>query len=117
MNEVGWIVDLDILPDQVDAFYALTLEMINAAHSEPGCLSYERFFTGDRRKCRIFERYESSEAALHHLGSFREAFGPRYEQMVNRRSFWIFGQPSRALAEELNRFSSELHPHVVGFHD
>jgi hypothetical protein len=74
MNEVGWIVDLDILPDQVDAFYALTLEMINAAHSEPGCLSYERFFTGDRRNVVYLSgmrvrrpRFITSEVSGRHL--------------------------------------------------
>jgi len=115
MNQVGWIVDLNVKQDAANRFIGLTNEMIAAALVEPGCLTYQRFFSSDQMVCRILERYTDSDAAYLHLLMFKTKFGPRYNVLVDRKSFWVFGPVGPSLARELDHFAPQYHPLVFGF--
>ena len=60
-DNVFWVVELAIIPGQLDAFKALMNEMVAATQAdEPGALNYEWFISEDGTTCHIYERYADS---------------------------------------------------------
>lgn len=105
-DEVSWHVELAIKPGKLDEVRSLTGEMVAASSQEPGTLSYQRFVSEDGRSLHIYERYTNSEAALAHLRMFTARFSERYEALVERRRFVLFGTPSDELRRFLDRFGA-----------
>lgn len=103
-DEVSWHVELAVKPGQLDAFRALTGEMVAFTRAEAGVRSYQRFVSDDGKVVHIYERYENSAAALAHLKTFAERFSSRFGTLVERRSFSVFGCPS----DELRRYLDGL---------
>ncbi len=46
-EQVAWHVELAVKPGALEAFRALTDEMVEATRGEPGVLRYERFVSAD----------------------------------------------------------------------
>jgi quinol monooxygenase YgiN len=106
---VSWWVELAVRPGCLEDFERLTGEMVAAARAEPGVLAYERFISDDRQTIFVHERYESSAAASAHLRQFTAAFGRRYANLVDRRRFVVFGEPSDELRALLDIFGAIYH--------
>ena len=105
--EIAWRVELVVKPSQFDNFRTLTGEMVAIARNERGVLSYQRFVSNDGAQVHVYERYADSAAALAHLENFGTRFAARFEVMVTRRQFTVFGQPDDpALKEVLDRFGA-----------
>lgn len=105
--EIAWRVELVVKPGQFDNFRTLTGEMLAFARNEPGVLSYQRFVSKDGAQVHVYERYANSAAALAHLENFKTRFAARFEAMVARRQFTVFGYPDDpALKEVLDRFGA-----------
>jgi quinol monooxygenase YgiN len=105
-NEISWRVQLAVKPGQLDNFRELTAEMVEATRKETGVLSYERFVTDDGRFVHVYERYADSAAALAHLRKFGKAFGERFNGMVERVQFAVYGIPSNGLKDVLDGFGA-----------
>jgi quinol monooxygenase YgiN len=105
-GQIGWCVELAVLPGQLDNFTDLTAEMVGETAKEPGVLAYERFVTADGQTVHVIERYESSDAALAHLRTFQEKFAERFSSMVGRRRFTVYGNPSADLNAVLDGFGA-----------
>ncbi len=103
---VSWCVELAIRPGQLDNFKTLTGAMVDAARNEVGVLSYQRFAAADGRTVYVYEQYENSDAALAHLELFAEKFGRRFESMVDRKRFTVYGRPSARLKKFLDTFGA-----------
>jgi quinol monooxygenase YgiN len=99
---ISWHVELAVKPGQLDAFRALTGEMVAFTRTESGVRSYQRFVSGDGTRVHVYESYEDSAAALAHLKNFAVRFGSRFLTMVERRSFTVFGRPSAELRQVLD---------------
>ena len=116
MNEqISWIAELQVKPGQLEAFRALTEEMIESTRGEPGALIYERFIGESGEKVYVVERYADSPAAIEHLALFGEEYGKRFVTMVERKSFIVFGSPSVELKQLLDGFSAEYLTSFAGF--
>jgi quinol monooxygenase YgiN len=105
-EQVAWCVELAILPGQLDGFLELTAEMVKETAKEPGVLTYQRFVTADAQIVHAVERFESSDAALGHLRTFRDKFGERFSSVVTRRRFTVYGRPSAELKGVLDGFGA-----------
>ena len=105
-NEISWHVELLIKPGQLDCFRVLTGEMVAVTKREPGALSYQRFISADGTTLHIYERYIDSAAALGHLQAFAKIFAERFEEMVERTRFTVFGNPSAELRAVLDGFNA-----------
>lgn len=103
---VSWQVELTVKPGALEAFRALTAEMVAVARGEPGVLAYERFISADGTRVHVFERWADSPAALAHLQAFAERFAGPYAALVERHRFIVYGEPSDALQELLRRFGA-----------
>ena len=68
--QISWWVELAVRPGCLDAFAALTGEMVASTHAERGVLAYQRFISDDQQTVHVHERYENSDAAMAHLVRF-----------------------------------------------
>jgi quinol monooxygenase YgiN len=105
-DQIGWCVELEILPGQFDGFLRLTAGMVDETAKEPGVLTYQRFATANAQIVHAVERFESSHAALGHLRTFQDKFGKRFSSMVTRRRFTVYGRPSVELKAVLDGFGA-----------
>jgi quinol monooxygenase YgiN len=97
-SQVAWHVELELVPGAIDAFRALTSEMAHAARREPGCLRYERFVDVERGVVDVYEAYADAGAAVDHLRAFAARFRARFEPLVRRRHFHVYGPVDDELA-------------------
>ena len=104
--EICWHVELLIKPGQLESFRALTGEMVELTRRERGVLSYQRFISEDGKTVHVFERYENSTAALAHLRTFAKEFAERFQKLVERKSFVVFGDPTAELKAALDRYGA-----------
>jgi quinol monooxygenase YgiN len=102
--QVSWWVELAVRPNCLEAFEALTGEMVASTRDEQGVLAYQRFISHDRRTVYVHERYENSDAAVAHLVKFAATFGERYGRLVERKRFLVFGDPSDELRALLDKY-------------
>jgi len=98
---VGWMVFARVVDGGFDDFAALTAEMCAVARRETGVLVYERFIDDDSQDLLIHERYRNSECAIRHLVTFSERFSTRFEPLVRREQFLLFGDVSKQLVDRL----------------
>ncbi len=101
-KEVAWQVDLAVKPGQLEAFRALTGEMVEFTRREPGVLSYQRFISEDGNTVHVYERYADSTSGLLHLQDFGARFSKRFLLLVERRRFTVYGEPSPELRKVLD---------------
>ena len=106
MDKVSWHVELRIKPGQLDSFRALTGEMVAFTRREASALSYQRFVSADGTTLHIYERYITSAEALGHLQAFARIFAERFEEMVERTRFTVFGKPNAELRAVLDGFNA-----------
>ena len=105
-NQISWHVELAVKPGALDRFRTLTTEMVEHTHRESGVLNYERYVSEDGGIVHVYERYVDSAAAMAHLLAFREKFGARFSELVERNWFAVHGQPSDELKTLLDQFGT-----------
>ena len=115
MEPISWHVELQVKPGQMDAFRALTTEMVEATKCEHGTLVYERFIGEDNRSVHVFERYIDSAAAVAHLLTFKRMYDKRFAGMVDRRRFTVFGTPTSELRQILDPLGATYFAPLAGF--
>lgn len=103
-NEVSWVVELSVKAGQLEAFRALTQEMVASTLQEPGALSYAWFVSDDGSVVHIYERYADSAAVLEHLKGFGEKFAERFFAAVDLTRWMIYGTPTAEVKSALNSF-------------
>jgi quinol monooxygenase YgiN len=105
-DQISWYVELAIKPGQLDNFRALTGEMVRITRRESGVLAYQRFVSSDSKVIHVYERYANSDAANVHLQIFINTFADRFQRMVERTRFLVFGCPTAELKATLERFDA-----------
>ena len=114
-EHISWHVELQVKPGQLDAFRAITNEMVEAVKNEPGALIYERYVSDDRQTIHVFERYVDASAAVAHLAAFGKAYGERFAKMIDRKRFTVFGTPTVELREVLDPLGATYAAAFAGF--
>ena len=114
-EHIAWQVELAINPTAMDDFQALTAEMVEFTRQEHGVLCYERFISADGKTVHVYERYADSAAATAHLLAFGQKFGQRFADLVQRKSFVVYGMPSNELSSLLDNFAAVYLKPFAGF--
>lgn len=114
-DQISWHVELLVKAGQLDAFRALTSEMIESTKSESGALIYERFINEKSQVVHVFERYLDSAAAVMHLTAFGKMYGERFAEMVDRKRFTVFGTPTPELKRILDPLGATYASLLSGF--
>ncbi len=101
-TEVSWLLESRIESGQLEPLKTLIGEMSDRAEAnEPGTLTYLWSISDDGSTGHLYERYESSEAALTHLASFNANFAERFLKLATPTRMAIYGAPSDALKQEM----------------
>jgi quinol monooxygenase YgiN len=111
-THIAWLLEVQI--KEANSFSTLMAEMITATRIEKGTLAYEWHFNADNTACAIYERYESDDAVMVHLGSF-SSFAERFLDACNPTSFVVFGNPSPTVHQALLSFTPKYWSRAVGF--
>jgi len=104
-EQIYWVLEVAILPGQLDHFRAVARDLISKTESEPGTLGYEWNLNDDKTVCHIYERYKNSDALVAHVQSFG-AFAERFLQACRPTRFHVYGTPNEAAKAAL----ADLHP-------
>lgn len=89
---VSWMFELAIKEGRDADFHTMASEMSAATmQNEPGTLDYEWYVSDDGRNLSLFERYESAEAALIHMGTFGKKFAARFFDILTPKRIIILG--------------------------
>jgi quinol monooxygenase YgiN len=106
MNEqIYWLLEVSILPGQLENFRAVVGELIASTELEPGTLGYDWNLSADETVCHIYERYVNSAALLTHGQGFH-AFAERFFKTCRPTRCDIYGTPSA----EVKAAMADLHP-------
>lgn len=101
-TEVSWLLETKIEHGRLNELKTLIGEMSDRAEAnEPGTLNYLWSISEDGSTGNLYERYESSEAALIHLASFNANFAERLMKLVTPTRMSIYGSPNEPLKEEM----------------
>ena len=101
-TEVSWLLESKIEDGRLQDLKMLIGEMSERAEaSEPGTLNYLWSISDDRSTDHLYERYESSKAALTHLASFNANFAERFLKLATPTRMSIYGSPNETLKQEM----------------
>ena len=114
-DTVSWVLTLSIEEDQFENFTALMEEMVAHTKNEPGTLAYEWFVSEDKRSVHIYERYQDSEAAAIHNAGFGKNFAARFMSASKATGFYVYGEPSDAVREQLGAAGAQFLGTLGGF--
>ncbi len=114
-DEVSWQVELKLKPGYGEPFEGLTKQMVDVARGEAGTVIYERFISDDGETIWVYERYANSSSAVAHLRNFANQFGERFNSMVARKRFTVFGSTSDELRGVLDEFDAKYLTRLAGF--
>ena len=106
---------LKVREGQLDTLRALAKEMVESTEKESGTLSYEWFLSADGADCHLYERYESSEAAMIHLGTFGSKFADRFSGCLDMQGIHVYGEPSEELRAAHAQFGASFLGSLSGF--
>jgi len=97
-------------------FRDLMNEMVaETLKNEPGTLAYEWFISGDRKTCRINERYADDAATLAHVIWFKAYAWDRFAALAQLKRFDLYGDPSPELRAAIEDFGARIMDPIGGF--
>ena len=114
-TEIAWLFELEVQPEHRKQFEALVPEMVEETRaSEPGSRAYQIFVDQGSTVC-VYERYDSSEAALEHMKNFGEKFAERFMALAKPVRFTLLGSPSAELLDAVGPIGAVVHAPLAGY--
>jgi quinol monooxygenase YgiN len=113
-NEVAWLFELEVKPENRKAFEALVPEMVaETEKTEPGSRAYQIF--ARENSINVYERYDDSDAALEHMKNFGEKFAGRFMALVTPVRFTLLGSPSPELLDVVGPIGAIVNTPLGGY--
>jgi len=113
-NEIAWLFELEVKPENLAAFKALVPEMVEETKkAEPRSRAYQIFL--NEGTVNVYERYDDSDAALEHMKNFGEKFAGRFMSLVTPVRFTLLGSPSAELLEVVGPIGAVVHSPLGGY--
>jgi quinol monooxygenase YgiN len=113
-NEISWLFELEVQPENRPALAALVPEMVEETRrSEPGSRAYQVFV--NEGTISVYERYDDSDAALTHMKNFGDKFAERFMALVTPVRFTLLGTPSAALLEAVSPIGAVVNTPLGGY--
>jgi quinol monooxygenase YgiN len=114
-NEVAWLFELELKPENRARFEALVPEMVASTREEKGARAYQLFRNDETDTVCVYERYADSASALTHMTIFGEKFAARFMELVTPRRFTVLGAPGEELIGALTPIGAVVHVPMGGF--
>ena len=113
-ERVYWMLEVEILPGQLENFRTVARDLIASTQSEPDTLAYEWNLTEDESACHIFESYRNSDALVAHVKGFHK-FAERFMQACRPTRFDVYGPANAEAKAILADFGPRYYSHLGGF--
>jgi quinol monooxygenase YgiN len=104
-EEIYWLLEVEILPGELENFKTVARDLIASTKPEPGTLGYEWALSDDGTVCHIYERYRNSAALVAHVHSFGSC-AERFLQACRPTRFHVYGTPN----EDAKAALADFHP-------
>ena len=96
-DQIYWV--LTVTTDDLGKFKTLVQKLVAATEKEPAV-------GDDQKTVDIFERYNSSRAAVDHVANFGQNFAKEFLSLVKPVRFVVYGMPT----DELKKALADFHP-------
>ena len=113
IDDIYWVLTLDLTEGQDAAFNALITEMVVATKAETGAKNYEWHRNGN--VVHIYERYETNGDAGIHLDNFGANFAERFYAILTPTGFAVYGPAEGGVREGLAGAGAVFYDQVGGF--
>ena len=115
-DTVQFTVAMTITPGKFDAFEAIAQALVAVSRKEAGTLAYQFCLSGDRKRCRLLEKYVDANAVLAHLtGPAVGELVPKLLEVVTVTGFEVYGDPGAKASEILAGLRAEIFTPSHGF--
>ena len=112
--EISWLLEVEILPGQLENFRAVAGELIASTRTEPGTLAYEWHVNDVGTICHIYERYRDSAALVTHVQGFGRV-ADRFLQACRPTRFSVYGAPNAEAKAAVADFGPDYYSFLGGF--
>jgi len=104
-----------IAPEDLEAFKAKSLELLQAISQQSSILRYDLFFTSDNSRCVILEEYASPEAVIEHVTVNADLLG-QLSTLGGKIEGSMFptSQDGEAITAIRENWDSTMHVHFAG---
>jgi len=109
-----FVLEVSILPGQLENFRAVSRDLIAAMQLESGTLNYEWNLSHDENSCHIYERYRDSAAFMAHAQTFGK-FAERFLETCYPVCIDVYGSPSEEAQAALAGFHPTYYSPLGGF--
>lgn len=116
-NHILIQAEFTINEDKIDEFQKLIRKMSKLVKTnEPDTLGYNFYFSSDRKKCIVHEKYQNSKAALvHNSGYASQTVLPNIFKVAKLNHLDVYGKPSKELQKLLSNFNAQIYTMFGGF--
>jgi quinol monooxygenase YgiN len=112
---VYFILDFVINEGKLAEFESTARKMTVGSQKEHGTISYEWYFSKDRKQCRLLEIYVDAIAVLAHLsGPVVQEWVPKIQQYSSIGRFEVYGDPGPQATEILEDIEAKIFEHRIG---
>jgi quinol monooxygenase YgiN len=105
---VHFVVSFTIHDGKLAAFEGVAQEMIAGSAKEVGTLAYDWYYSSDRTRCRLIERYTDANAVVAHLTGPVLDLVPKLLKAAGLTSFEVYGDPGPKGAEILAGYGADV---------
>ena len=113
---VSWVLEVEVLDGQEEAFRELVKEMVAATDAdEPGTVIYEWSLDEAGKFCAIHERYVDSAAVMVHMTTFGKVFAKRFLSVCRPKRMTVFGSPDETVKKTLAALKPLYLTQIGGF--
>lgn len=84
--------------------------------NEPQILSYDVYFSGDRKRMTVVHRHADAASLDFHMEAAGQEF-PKFAEFIEMASIDVYGRPSDAVVERLRGKAETLGSGVVRVHE
>ena len=97
-KNIYWTLSGSIKDNKIGDLKVFLSDMLKKTETEIGCLNYEFWFSEDKRKIYLFERYTDSENCLAHIKNISKDL-PVFFECVDLEPIVILGDITDALRD------------------
>jgi quinol monooxygenase YgiN len=111
--KISWVLEVEIIPGQLENFRVLAGELIASTHAEPDTLVYEWHLNDAGTLCHIYESYRDGAALVAHVLGFGR-FADRFLQACRPVRFSVYGTPDEDVKAILADFQPVYYSSFLG---
>ena len=104
-KNIYWTLSGNIKDNKMDDLKIFLVKVLTKTETEMGCLNYEFWFSEDRKKIYLFERYTDGESCLAHIKNISEDL-PIFFKCVDLDPIVILGDATIAVRKIFDKMNA-----------